>query len=142
MSSEGGELSALERHRPLVRETDKSFSRVYGFGGAAVLGAGALALIVAWVAGILWHLATFVIAVTLILVGLFVLRGVVNRKRDELRKGVESYCELNAVDLAELRRHAAAEGIYPYFEALFETPPSPDRGALEHRSSPERETDG
>ena len=134
-----GELSVYERHRPIVRETDKSFSRVYGFGGAAVLLAGAAVLVVAWVAGILWHLATFVIAVTLILVGLFVLRGVVNRKRKELRESVESYCQLNDIDLAQLREHYAAEGIYPYFDALFERRPHTPTAQL---PPPNREHDG
>lgn len=111
----------LEQHRALIRETDRAFSRVYGFGGGAVVSAALAVLIVAWVLGILWNLATFVVAITVALLGLFVLRSVVNKKRSELRASVESYCELNELELQSLRDYARDEGIYTYFEAVFES---------------------
>lgn len=120
-SAENREIAPYEKHRPLVRDTDKKLSRTYGFGGGAVLAAGGLVFVIAWVAGIGPHLATFVVAVTVVLMGLFVLRGFVNRQRDALRRSVESYCELNDIDIDKLRKFAEHERIYPYFEALFQT---------------------
>lgn len=113
-------LAVLERHRPIVRETDKRFSRVYGFGGAAVLGATLLVPVFAWLIGGLGSVIWWVLAPTVFLISLFVLRTFVNRERERLRLSVVTYCELNDLELSELREYYAADGIYPYFQSLFE----------------------
>ncbi len=125
MTAEEGELvatSGFDEHRTLVREADRSFSQVYGFGGAAVLGAGLIVVVLAWMLGTLWAVSTLVFAVTVSLIGLFVLRSFVQRKRSQLRQRVESYCQLNEIEVDHVRELARDEGIYPYFEALFEEP--------------------
>jgi len=114
------ELPTFERHRALVRETDKKFATIYGAGGAGVIGAASVVLVVFWLFGALASLLPWVLAVTVGLVSVFALRGIVNAQRRRLRASIESYCELNAIDLGALRDYYAADGIYPYFESLFD----------------------
>lgn len=114
----------FERHRALVRETDKRFATVYGAGGAAVLGVGAAVLVVAWVLGALGTILPWVLAITAVLVALAVLRGIVNRQRSTLREQVRGYCELNGLDWHGLRDYYESEGLYPYFLSLFSDPKS------------------
>lgn len=117
--SSGDDLPVLEQHRTLVRETDKAFSNIYGYGGAAVLAVFGVVELIGWLLGFPWM--TLPLAATALLVSLFVLRTFVNRRREEYRRRVQSYCELNDVDPESLKEYYAADGIYPYFVALFET---------------------
>ncbi len=118
-SSDGDQLPALEQHRTLVRETDKAFSNIYGYGGGAVLAVFGVVELIGWLIGFPW--LALPVAATMFLVALFVLRSFVNRKRQEYRERVEGYCELNDVDPEALAQYYAEDGIYPYFVSLFET---------------------
>ena len=111
-----------EPHRPVVRETNNAMANVYGFGGGAVLLAAGAVLAIGWTTSLLGWVASIVVAVTVGLVGLFVLRMVVNRRREALRERFESYCEINDVSPDTLRDYYREEDIYPFFVALYETP--------------------
>ena len=115
-----GELSAYERHRAIVRETDKRFSSLYGYGGGVVLVTTAVVVaVVAWLGGGIWTALPWVLAVTVFFIALFALNLFVRRRRRELRESVEDYCRINDIDLGGLREYYAQDGIYPYFEDLF-----------------------
>ncbi len=107
-----------ERHRALVRETDREFATVYGVGGAAVLGAAALVLVIGWAAGAIGSALPWVLAVTAALLALFVLRQIVERRRQALASRISEYCEVNQLDTAALVQYFQQEDIYPYFVAL------------------------
>lgn len=109
-----------EAHRPLVREIDRSLGAAYGYGGGAVLLGTVLAVGLAWWWGALWSPLTWLVVVTIGLVGLFVVRSAVHRRAEQLRGRLEEYCEANAVTPRELRRHFGREEYYTFFEALFE----------------------
>lgn len=114
---------ALERHRAFVRETDKAFSTSYGVGGAAVLGAGAIVIVIGWLFGALGYAAVWVVAVTSSLGSLWVLRTYIRGRRHVLQERLQQYCEVNDLDPEQLRDYYANEGIYPYFLSLFGTEP-------------------
>jgi hypothetical protein len=118
-SSADDDLPVLEQHRTLVRETDKTLANIYGYGGGAVLAVFGGVELIGYLLGFPWM--ALPIAATSLLVALFVLRTFVNRKRGEYLDRVRAYCELNDVDPEALREYYTAEGIYPYFVALFET---------------------
>ena len=117
--SEGSEDDGLERHRALVRETDRRFATVYGAGGASVLVAGVAVLVIAAALGAIWTFLPWILSVTVVLMALFVLRSVVNHRREALRTQVHQYCELNGLDWQALRDYYESDGLYPYFSALF-----------------------
>ena len=108
----------LERHRAIVRETDKQFSMTYGAGGATVLFAGLSVLTVAWWLNALSSLIPWVLSVTVVLVSLFVLNAVVRKRRTALRARIIQYCEVNEIDSDALRAYYEKDGIYPYFLAV------------------------
>jgi hypothetical protein len=110
----------FERHRALVRETDRRFATVYGAGGAAVLGTGAAVLVIAFAFGALGTVLPWVLAVTVVLIALFVLRVFVNKRREALKAQVTLYCEVNDLDWRAIRDYYEGEGIYPYFVSLFD----------------------
>ena len=87
-----------------------------------MLGAGALVLTIAGILGALGTLLPWVLAVTVVLVSLFVLRKFVNGRRAVLQSQVRAYCEFNELDSESLRAYYEAEGIYPYFLSLFPGP--------------------
>lgn len=117
------ELAPQERHRAIVRDTDKRFSGLYGYGGAAVLGAGLAVLVLFWMTTGLGHLTPWVLAFTTVLVGLGFLSRLVRRKRASLKASVEAYCKLNEINVDDLVRYYSDDGIYSYFVALFEERP-------------------
>lgn len=115
-----GELAVYERHRAIVRETDKRFSSMYGYGGAAVLAvSAAVVAAVAWLSGGLWTALPWVLAFTVALISLFALSVVVRRRRAKLRESIEKYCKINEIEVSALREYYARDGIYPYFDDLF-----------------------
>lgn len=113
------EVERYERHRAMVRETDKRFATVYGAGGAAVLGCGAAVIVIAWAFGALGTVLPWVLAPTVVLIALFALRVFVNRQRSTLWSQVMLYCEVNELDSGQLRDYYQREDLYPYFCALF-----------------------
>ncbi len=116
------ESQSLDEHRALVRELDRSFASVYGYGGMGVIAFAAVPVVTAYWQGWLTNPGTWVVAITFGLIGLYPLRGIVNRKRQQLADRFRSYCELNDVDPAAIRSHFKADGGYPYFLSLFEAP--------------------
>jgi FtsH-binding integral membrane protein len=109
-----------EAHRGFVREMNSAFSLVYGYGGAVVLVLAAGVLLVAWNLGLLWTPAPWVLAVTVFLVGLFVLRIFVRRRANHLLDSIRQYCEINDLTVEQLRSRYADEALYPYFDSIFE----------------------
>ena len=130
-AEEGGQADAsgggadtetgLEEHRPFVRELDRKFSSVYGFGGAAVLGCAGAVLLFAWWRGLLWEPTIWALTLTVGLVALFVLRLFVRRRAKHYLTSVRDYCRANEMEPAELREYFDGGERYPYFEAIFET---------------------
>lgn len=116
--------SPLEPHRPFARDVDRQLGRVYGFGGLAVLASVGLVLGVAFWFGWLFEFGPWMIALTVGLIALWVLRGQVWKKRDELRSSVLAYCEANEIDAERLQEYYASENMYPYFVAVFEDRPT------------------
>jgi uncharacterized membrane protein len=110
----------MEQHRPLIREVDRSLGTTYGYGGGAVLLAVAAVLLGGWwtvglVSGITW-----LSAITVALIGLFVVRSIVRRRARRLYDRVQAYCRANDIDVERLRSHYRGEDFYDFFEALFE----------------------
>lgn len=107
-------------HRGFVREMNSGFATVYGYGGAAVLAATAGIVAVAAALDALGSPLTWIGAVVAFLVGLFVLRIFVRRKAERLLARLHQYCEVNEVTVDSLRQRYAGDGLYPYFESIFE----------------------
>lgn len=112
-------MESLEEHRAFVREVNDSLASYYGFGGALVLlGAGVL-LGVAWIQGILANLATWMVCITIVLVELYVLRVVVNRKKRSLVVRVNEYCRANNIDVETFTVYYQSTDMFPFFSDLF-----------------------
>ena len=112
---------ALDDHRPFVRELDRKFSTVYGVGGAAVLGSGLAVIGFAWWRNLLGEPNIWALAVTVVLVSLFVLRLFVRRRAERYLSSIREYCRANDVDPQQLREHFDEGERYPYFQSVFET---------------------
>ena len=115
-----GPEDAEERHRPLVRELNRSLSAAYGYGGGAVLLVVGVVVAVGWALGGLLSLSTWFFAITIGLIGLFVLSAVLRRRRARMRSRFEDYCRLNGLSEPALREYFLRDGTYPYFAALFD----------------------
>jgi uncharacterized membrane protein len=110
----------MEKHRPLIREVDRSLGTTYGYGGGAVLLAVAAVVLGGWWTVGLTSAITWLSAITVALVGLLVVRGIVRRRARRLYKRVQAYCQANDIDVERLRSHYRGEDFYDFFEALFE----------------------
>lgn len=119
-------IQRLETHRAFAREIDQKFAKVYGYGGASVLAAVILTLTVAYSFGVLGRIATWMIALTLTLIALRILKARVEVARSKLRDKVQRYCETNDLEVSELLDYYRREDVYPYLRAVFEQRPSPD----------------
>lgn len=119
-STESSDDAAIEQHRAIVRQLDKSFASVYGFGGMAVIAFAAIPVVAAWFRGWLTSFGTWIVAITFGLIGLYLLRSVVRRRRRALRKRFESYCEVNDIDPEAVAAHFEEADTFPYFVSLFE----------------------
>ncbi|MGM0558867.1 MAG: hypothetical protein ACQEVA_20940 [Myxococcota bacterium] len=115
------EASFRETHRPFVRELNRDFASVYGFGGAAVLLVTAAVPLVGWFLSALASPITWSVCVTVLLVSIFVLRAFVRRRARRYRTAIDDYCRVNEIDAQRLREAYIDENMYPYFEAIFET---------------------
>lgn len=124
-----------EEHRGFVREMNRAFSGVYGYGGAAVflLSGGVLVLAALW--GALWSPLTWIAALSTFLLAFFVLRIVVRRRARRLLGRIEQYCEANQLEVDALRERYSREGLYPYFESIFEVIERHPRLSNESRDS-------
>ncbi|QDG52946.1 hypothetical protein FIV42_20020 [Persicimonas caeni] len=109
-----------DAHRGFVREMNRGFATVYGYGGAAVLAVTAAVVGVAATFDALGSPLTWIGAVVAFLLGLFVLRIFVSRKAHRMLDRMRQYCEVNEVTVDELRARYTGEGLYPYFESIFE----------------------
>ena len=116
----GDEDSAWEDHRGFIRRLNDRFGNVYGVGGGAVLLAGATVVLIAYTQQLHWHPAAWLASLSTMLVGLFGVRIVVRRRKESMRAELAAYCEANGVALDEVRSRFTGDGLYPYFEALFE----------------------
>lgn len=116
--------SRMEAHRAFARDIDGTLGKVYGFGGLAVMASVVVVLVIAYTIGWLANPATWMIAVTVGLIALWVLRSRVWKKRDELRHRVIEYCEANQLEASRLQEYYASENMYPYFVAVFEERPT------------------
>jgi hypothetical protein len=110
-----------ETHRPFVRELDRKFASVYGFGGAAVLAATAAVPLVGWALSALASAITWSLCVTVFLVAFFVLRAFVRRRAQRYRRTIDDYCRVNDIEAQQLREAYVDDNMYPYFESIFET---------------------
>lgn len=124
-----------ERHRPLIREINRSLSASYGYGGGAVLLVTALVVAIGAALGGLLSLSTWFFAITIALLSLFVLSAVLRRRRAAMRGRFEDYCRLNGLSDEALREYFVGDGTYPYFDALFEAAGSGRSASLD---GPER----
>lgn len=115
-------VSPYERHRALVRQVDRKFSGAYGIGGGvALLSTVGTFLVLRFVVG-MTGLLPWLLAVTALLVSMFVLRIIVRARRKSLLAELDGYCELNGLDRDALRNYYAADATYPYFISLFDDP--------------------
>ncbi len=111
---------SAEVHRGFVREMNSSFGTVYGYGGAAVLAATAAVVALGATFDKLGSPLIWIGAVLSFLGGLFVLRIFVHRKAKRMLDRLRQYCEVNDLSVDELRQRYTGEGLYPYFESIFE----------------------
>ncbi|MFW5966301.1 MAG: hypothetical protein ACOCV2_02230 [Persicimonas sp.] len=114
------EEEGLEGHRSFVREMNRAFGAVYGYGGAAVLAVTAAVPVVGWWLGELTSPLLWLFGVIVFLGGLYVLRMVVRRRAGRLHERIERYCEANELSVDRLREHFHGEATYPYFDSIFE----------------------
>lgn len=110
-----------ETHRPFVREFDRKFASVYGFGGAAVVIISAMVPLIGWSLSALGSPITWSLCVTVFLISVFVLRIFVRRRAERYRRAIGDYCDVNDIDVERLREAYVDEDIYRYFESIFET---------------------
>ena len=122
-TSSAPDSNAMEAHRPIVRELDKAFASVYGFGGMSVVGFALIPVATAWWQGWLAEIGTWVVVITFALIALYPLRGVVNHGRERLAERFRSYCQVNDLDFAAAVSYFEADEGYPYFASLFEERP-------------------
>jgi hypothetical protein len=110
----------FEEHREFVRDVDKRFSTLYGGCGALLLAGFFMSLIgFAYIWG--WLTITpWVLAVTLVIVGLFVLRYMVHSYADFLYEEVEAYCSEHDISTRGLREAFDEQGRLQYFHSVFE----------------------
>jgi hypothetical protein len=108
-----------DAHRGFVREMNKSFSSVYGYGGMAVIAASAAVPLVGWQLGVLGSPVTWSLAVVALLVGLFVVRIFVRRRAQRLRDRIRKYCEINDISAEALRERFGEDSLYPFFASIF-----------------------
>ncbi len=118
---ESVDATVAEAHRAFAREIDLRFGRSYGLGGGFVLLVMVAIVIGAFFVDLLGSPATWMVSLTAGLIALFVVRSRVNRLRLELRARVEQYCEVNELNVESFLAYFSAQGLYPYFIALFET---------------------
>lgn len=111
---------SAEAHRAFAREMDQRFGRSYGLGGGFVLVVMVAIVLAAFSFDVLGSPATWMVTLTSGLIALFVVRSRVNRLRGELRGRVEQYCTVNELSVESFRAYFSAQGLYPYFGALFE----------------------
>jgi Flp pilus assembly protein TadB len=109
-----------DAHRGFVREMNKAFASVYGYGGAAVIALVAAGVALAANFGVLGSPLVWIGAVTLFLVALFVLRIFVRRRAQRMLERIRQYCSVNDLSSDEFRQRFGGEGLYPYFESIFE----------------------
>jgi uncharacterized membrane protein len=131
----------MERHRPLIREVDRSLGTTYGYGGGAILLVVVGVVIGGWWTVGLASAVTWLAAITVALVGLFVVRAIVRRRARRLYERVQAYCRANDIDVDELRAHYRSEEFYDFFEALFELEQRRRRLQGEQADEPVREED-
>ena len=109
----------LEAHRALVREYHLRAQRTYGFPGLLVLLVTLCPLGVAWSLGELWGPLPWVLAITLFLCGMLMVRAVVRRRIKVLSGELAQYCQANRIDLDALSLYYTKEHVdYPFFDVL------------------------
>ena len=130
------QVREAEAHRGFVREMDKTLGKAYGTGGAVVLTVVIAVVVVGAMMGWLTRVTLWVPGMTGALATLYLVRRQIYARRDELRRRVEKYCEINGLSVEMLRHYYEAQQMYPFFEALFEQTPrqlAEQQRALEQR---------
>lgn len=112
----------LESHRPFVRDIDRAFSGVYGYGGMSVIGVVALYFAGAFALKTLGHVATWVIGITVVLASLKILSSIIKKRKITIKTRLEEYCATNEIPTDALRDYFNRDNMYPFFAALLEPP--------------------
>lgn len=124
------QVRRAEAHRGFVRQMHNELNATYGRGGGAVLMALIVLVVVAVVTGWWTQIALWVLGLTAVLMVLFGIRKWIYRRREQMRRQVEQYCETNGVSVQTLLEYYDAEQMYPFFATIFEQAPAglPDDG--------------
>jgi len=109
-----------DAHRAFVREIHNGLASTYGFGGGLVLLVVIGMLVATWWFGTLWSPVPWLLAVTVGLIGLFLVRMLVYRRVDDYWRRLQGYCDQNDLPVDQLRAYYNEEETYPFFEVLFE----------------------
>ena len=117
------EVQLAERHRGYIREIDQAMGKAYGWGGFAVIVVMSLLGAVGWLFGMLFQPSLWIFGITAALATLFMARKKIYSRRDQLKRQVESYCEVNEVTVELLRSYYESEQMYPFFTGIFEARP-------------------
>ena len=112
--------ASSDAHRAFVREIHNGLAGTYGFGGGVVLLVVVGLLVATWWFGTLWSPVPWLLAVTVGLSGLFVVRLLVYRRVDDYWRRLQGYCDQNDLSVQQLRAYYNQEETYPFFEVLFE----------------------
>lgn len=115
------EIRRAEAHRGFVREMDQSLGKIYGTGGAVVIGALCALIVLALVMGWWTKAMLWVPGLTAVLATLYLVRRWIYGRRDRLRERVEKYCEANELSTKTLEQYYQSEDMYPFFAAIYET---------------------
>ena len=114
------EEDLLETHRPFVRDIDRAFSGIYGYGGMSVIAIVGLYFGAAFALKFLGHVGTWVIGVTLVLASLKILSTVIKKRKIIIKTRLEQYCATNEIPTDALRDYFRQDNMYPFFSALLE----------------------
>lgn len=112
----------LESHRPFVRDIDRAFSGVYGYGGMSIIGILMLYLGGAFALEALSHVSTWIIGITVLLASLKILSTIIKKRKVVIRTRLEQYCATNEIPTDALRDYFKRDNMYPFFAALLEPP--------------------
>lgn len=108
----------FEIHRAYVRDLNDELASWYGYGGAGVLTAVGAVIGIAYWQGALTQISTYMVALTIGLVALYVLRSVLKVRKSRTKARLEAFCDVNNISRDPFVAYYQ-DGTYPFVADLF-----------------------